>query len=194
MANSLSNTADLAVPISELPKLVPRLTAVMTSPNLEEAKAAELIRERVSVACVQCGQLVSGEELARLAAESSGTGPTDRRLVRLNKGYCVSMGCDSFHYRVNLEQRPGEDWHKAIDLLRGVDSEATGPVQGARRREVAERRKQTMIRVTIGVAILLVALLIRYRMAGGRIPGIEPEHKYRADPASHVDPPSLPRR
>ncbi len=140
MAEVNPDNSDLHVPISELPKLVPRLVAVMTGPSLDEAKAAELIQERVSVACVQCGQMVSGEELARLAAESSGAGPTDRRLVRLNKGYCVSMGCDSFHYRVNLEQRPGEDWRKVIDTLRGVKSDDPGPAMrpgGARQQSAA---------------------------------------------------------
>jgi hypothetical protein len=184
---SPSSAPEFNIPIGKLPRLFPELTPILTRPDQDEAAARRLLLARLRASCVECGQAVTSEELARLAAGSAEKGPTDRVLIRLSQGNCTTLGCESSCYRVELDQQPGEDWQIIIAALERLSS--GNQVSTRRWRSNPEERRAMRIRLLLGVCVLGLVLLIKYRRDGGRIPLLDAKPKYQVSPGATPLPP-----
>jgi hypothetical protein len=182
MSNIPASPTAIQVPLNTLPALMQRLAAFLSLPGPGAELASGLIRERLHAGCVQCGQRVSGAELVSLVAGNADTGPEDRRVARLRKGYCVKEGCTSLHYELHWEARAGEDGRKVEDFLLGKILADAPTVDAESRARRGNDRRRLLARLAIGIAFLLIVLLVKHRWEGGRIPVFEPKYKYQGAP------------
>ncbi|MBK9140453.1 MAG: hypothetical protein IPM17_17120 [Verrucomicrobia bacterium] len=182
---------ELHVPVSGLIGLQQKLVAGLTAYGVSGAELSELFGRDVTAICVKCGMTVSGDELATVALAASAEALSEPKLARLRQGYCGRNGCDSNYYTVRLAANSKVDWDRVLlGPAEPTPEPETAPpgeqeLAAGAASERAQRRRWW--RVGVGVAALLILLVIRHVMEGGRIPLLQPKMEYRTGAPVQVE-------
>lgn len=160
------------------------LVAVLRQTPGVETLAA--LRAGVHAVCPQCQLRLFGEDVLALAGSQAPSPETSPKLHRLAQGFCGRQSCNALFYEFTFDPVPGVDWEQVLAQTEPAGVEAAsaavaGPVVAA---PAGETRKRTRQRVTLGVAVIVVLLLVRHVMTGGTIPWLREPRRFTADPAT----------
>ena len=186
-----SVSAELRVPIEQLPRVHESLARALGEAEVGGAEIQGIFATGVKASCVACGLSVTGAELGELAL---GEGqererPLPPRLERLSLGYCHRNGCESRFFKLELTA-PGrfdraQVLARAGELLKG---KPTSP-RVLRTSLSPETRRFILRWVSLVLGTLFVAFVV-YRLVFYRtqpIPFVQPKSPFTVDPAS-IDP------
>ncbi len=109
------------VRVEQLHTLLQRLAAELAKRGTEKVPAPQLPATDWQAKCLQCGLIVSGEELAKLAQNDAPTIKENPRLSRLNEGYCARNRCEAYYYELTLPAMEGIDWTHTWPALQSND-------------------------------------------------------------------------
>lgn len=109
------------VRVEQLHTLLQRLAEALAKRGTEKVPAPQLPTTGWQAKCLQCGIVVSGEELATLAQNDTATLKENPRLSRLNEGYCARNRCEAYYYELTLPAMEGIDWTQVWPALQSND-------------------------------------------------------------------------
>jgi hypothetical protein len=186
------NTAkELHTPVNGLMALHQKLVASLAAAGNPAAELDEVLARDVSATCVKCGMNVTGNELVTAALAASAESLAESKLARLRQGYCGRNGCDSNYYTVRLAANPKLDWDRVLlgpaEPVAEPEPPAATEEELAAVAEAGAARKRQWLRLGVGVTALLVLLMVRHVMNGGRIPVLQPKPEYRTAPPVQVE-------
>jgi len=175
--------------VSALASLQPRLLTALNTAGLTSAELGDLFARHVSATCVKCDLGLTGDELSQLALAESAEHLADPKLARIRQGYCGREGCDSYFYTARFEDHFKVNWDRLLPVLKADPSatgeraaaeagEATGASADGWHRLVGTRGR----RIGVGIGLLLMLLVARHLMFGGRIPFLQPKPHYVVNP------------
>ena len=185
MTMAQPNAEAVQVRVDALPGCYQALLEALTLADFDAAALHEVFNRYVSAECLQCGIQITGDELGRIALVVPGDPAADAKIVRLRQGYCAQKDCESYYYRLVLNEHPRVDWHKLAASLGQIAPPPPTPLAPARATGtlslwLADKRSR---RLLAGVALVLVLLVIRHFVNGGTIPFIHQAPHYTVDPA-----------
>ncbi len=173
----------------ELAGFLSALAGGMAKAGLPTGQLTEVFSRQARLSCVDCGINLTGEELMTLALSQPDARMDQPKLARLRQGYCARQGCSSHYYTLTLSRQPGLDWAALLTAMEAPPeapaADAAAPIKAAQgwARLI---RNTNFIRLSIGLAILVVLLVCKYLLAGGSLPGFGHKHKYEVDPKSLI--------
>jgi len=174
------------VRIDALPACYQAILEALTLADLTAAELNDAFRQYVAAECLQCGSRVRGEELGQIALAAEMATEANPKLARLRHGYCARDGCDSYYYRLVFTEHPKIDWSKLASSLAQAAAAPAAPTLPPKRYGAAslwlENRRTR--RVLLGLGILLLLLVARHFVTGGKLPFVHPKPVYVVDPAS----------
>jgi hypothetical protein len=149
---------------------------VATLPDADKLRAA--MDQALTAECVQCGIVLSGSELLKIADEST----DDAKVQRLRIGYCARNGCASLFYRVNCAPHPDLNWPALLQPAHELSVEEKAAAElAAKKQAAAKKRSKALFRTSVAFVILLIVFAIRQIYIGGSIPFIREPEKFRVD-------------
>lgn len=176
------------VHVQALPSLHAALVDAVKDAGLTAADLHELFASHIAAECVQCGITLGGADLERLGFPASVDPPEDAKLTRLRQGYCARRDCNSYYYRVVLQPHPKVNWQGVIGALGSIaprpqpgPAAAAAPSPSLAGAVLGGLRSR---RVWVGIGLVLLLLVAKHLMSGGRIPLLHRTPDYRVDPAS----------
>jgi hypothetical protein len=168
---------------AQLASFVARLHQSLIKSGIAPEKGAALMGSSLSSKCVSCAIEMRGEELLQLAGPADPAAPSNAKLDRSRQGYCARAGCDSYFVNLVAAPAPEVDWAKAFAQ---ADNEM--PQEDALPREAASHAtpplQRKRVRIAIGLALVLVAFVIRQLVTHRAIPFIYEPTRFKADPSS----------
>ena len=185
----------LELPVNALATLPPRLMTALAPYGLSAAELESLFAKGISAACVKCGLRLSGNDLSQVALAASADSLADPKLARVRQGYCGRNGCDSCFYTLTFGDHFKVNWDAVVRALESsvpVESEGASGDDAPPARNLSPERKAMVTRVAIGVGVLVVLLLARHVMYGGRIPLLQAKPNYQVSAESVLDDPAAP--
>ena len=167
------------------------LTQALAEVAPKAGPANELAAAGLSLQCEQCGIQITGPEWVGVVQSEDPATLGDPRLSRLHQGYCGRKDCQSYYYRVSFAPLPGVDWAGVLGRI----GQEPAPAAAATISETPPgaktvSRRQLAIRLTIGMVVVVLLLLVRRLWTGGSIPILRPARKYTVDPSSVPPAPS----
>jgi hypothetical protein len=176
---------------SQLPGLIAGLQQALARQGVAPDNSAALMAASVSARCVACGIESRGDELLQLVVADPAAPPSPK-LERLRQGYCARTGCNSYFVNLSLQPSAEADWGRLLAEAESSPASHGGESAAAR---PARWPRQKLIRIAVGIALVLVAIIIRQLVTHRPIPFIYEPERFKADPNSlPEDPMSAPQR
>ena len=161
------------------------LAGALTESGRSAEQLKEILARSISAECVQCGILLTGEELNRLSQAGADTVFSENKLERVRQGYCGRRECNSYFYRLNLAAVPGLDWGqiktKAQEKLSG------GKLVEEKVETVLPKKAPTRLplgKIALLLGFLFALLLLKWWYWDGSVPLLQKKTTYQVDPKS----------
>ena len=145
----------------------------------------EIFSRNISAECVQCGILLTSEELNRVALAGPDTPFSENKLERVRQGYCGRRECNSYFYRLNLSAVPGIDWEsiktKAREKLSGGKT-----VEEKVEPSLPKKAPSTLPlgKIALAIGLLFALLIFKWWWWDGSVPLLQKKTTYQVDPKS----------
>jgi len=170
--------------VEDLVRLQASLARALGETGISGGQLNEIFSTRLRAECAECGIQITGDEIVHVAVAEESTELPHPKLKRLRLGYCAREGCDSYYYRIHLEDHPGVDWTTVTEKAHQWNLAAKAAASEEEKRRVCQKRNQQTKRVVAGLFIVIALLLISFATRHGRLPFTKKPHKYEIDPAS----------
>lgn len=170
------------VRVERIGPLYTGLAAALSEAGFSGSQLNDIFSRHVRGECVQCGIRITGDDMAHITLAEDKTDLLDSRLDRLRQGYCARNKCDSYYYRIHLDDYPDLDWTK----IREQAGHLAVATQATLEKDTGATtiRNWLLIRLAAGLSVVLILLLFWHVWYYGYVPILQKPHKYAVDPAS----------
>ena len=146
----------------------------------------EIFSRHISAECVQCGILLTSEELNRIALAGATTTFSENKLERVRRGYCGRRDCNSYFYRLNLSAVPGIDWESIKGKVR-VRLSGEKPAKAEKIEAPLPKKAPTRLplgKIALAIGLVFALLIFKWWWWDGSIPLLQKKTIYQVDPKS----------
>jgi hypothetical protein len=168
-------------PLLRLQILCERLYQEIRKHGLTHEEAFAVLHSSVSAECVDCGIMVSGEELFAVSQPPVET-ETSPKIARMRLGDCARKGCNCLYYEFTFKPYPRVDWPSLLEQAKVVKEDKGSEAINGRKllRALSVHWNRGLARRIALAAILVVALFVAHQYRyGGRIPLIREPERFR---------------
>ncbi|MDB6027007.1 MAG: hypothetical protein JWM68_3230 [Verrucomicrobiales bacterium] len=148
-----------------------------------DAKITATIGSSLSTLCPRCNIRLNGDELLAIADPNE----TERspKVQRMQLGYCARSSCDSTMCQVFFHRNLGVNWQIFFDemsLCQQNRKESTKFVDIEKQVAFRKELLRKMGRLSIGLVVICLLVMIWQWHRGGRIPYLREPEKFRVTP------------
>ena len=184
-SSSVGLPASEQVKLSELGGYYSALGAVLAESGFSEDQLRDVFSRSISAECVQCGILLTSEELNRVATAGPEATFPENKLERVRQGYCGRRECNSYFYRLNLGAVPQIDW---TQVKSKVGEKLSGGAKAEEKPETPLPKKGSTAlpirKIALAIGLILAALVFKWWWWDGSIPILQKKTTYEVDPKS----------
>jgi hypothetical protein len=180
------------IALGEIPGRYEPLTLALGKEGLSGDQIDELLRNSVSLRCMQCGATVGGADFIALGLPRLDTIGESAELQRLQQKHCLTENCPSNFYHLRLAPVEGVDWEAIWTAAERIRKESRLRAEGGKRNWLADVVEQQGAWPLAAAGLLLVAIAsLLYSHL--RTPSwAKPAEVYRGDTNSIGAPPPTP--
>jgi hypothetical protein len=160
------------------------LARALSETGISGGQLNEIFSARMRAECPECGIQITGDEIVQISVTEEATELLHPKLKRLRLGYCAREGCESYDYRIHLEDHPGVDWTAVTEKAHQLELATKAAASEEEKRQARQKRNHRTKRVVAGLFIVIALLLGSFVTRHGRMPFTKKPHKYEIDPAS----------
>jgi hypothetical protein len=176
--------------VEDLVRFQASLACALSEAGISGSQLNQIFSTRLRAECAECGIQITGDEIVHVAVAEEATELPHPKLKRLRLGYCAREGCESYDYRIHLEDHPGVDWTTVTEKAHQLELAAKAAASEEEKRRARQKQNQRTKRVVAGLSVVIALLLVSFLTRHGRLPFTKKPHKYEIDPASVRQPPS----
>jgi hypothetical protein len=175
------------LPLREAAAFARHLRQALQSGGLAPDQLVEVLDRAAVCECVQCGIRLGAGDLVALGGDGTPDPALGAKAARVRQGYCARNGCASYFYRFTVQPHPGIDWPVVLGLAQSAADQAASVAAAETRAQRAGQRLarwRLLLKVAAGLAVVVVLLVARQWMVGGRIPLLREPEPFTVDPKS----------
>lgn len=175
------------IAIEDLGSFMQTLVVGLVGKEGRNEQVQAILSAAVQAQCAQCAIPLTVDELVGLAGQETPSSAALAKVSRMRQGYCARNGCLSRFYQVNLLPYPGVIWEEVLAKAAALNHEQAAALQVEEAENEIHRRRESRAKglKLFGVlGGLLLLLLARQWMVGGRIPLLREPQTFRGASSS----------